>query len=266
MRMDSYLAGLLLIAGCTLVAVLGLVAVRRRIDAKTLAACHEVGGYLLSVVGTLYAVLLGLIVVDAMGLFQEAHTTTEQEANALADIVLLSERMPAPQRARIARLATAYADLVAGPEWAAMDHGRYLPEARRAARALIDAVFAFEPTTQAQSTLHDAQVEAALQLWNNRRLRTQLAARSVPGLKWTVLITGGLITIVFTYFFAVEHLRVQLLMTALVTASIALNLFLVGMFGHPFSGDLRVDPSCYKVVQELAVPLPNDAAPRETSP
>ena len=48
-----------------------------------------VASYLLSVVGTLYAVTLGLIVVDSLGKFAEARMTTEGESNALADLILI---------------------------------------------------------------------------------------------------------------------------------------------------------------------------------
>jgi hypothetical protein len=245
------LAGVVLIASSAALAVLGLVLVRRRIDHRTLTSCHEVGGYLLAVIGTLYAVLLGLVVVDAMSIFQEAHQNAEQEINALTDVVILARRLPEAHRRRIEALATEYADVVVEREWATMDEGRHLPEARRTALELIDTVCSFQPHSEMETTLHDKQVDAAMQLWNCRRLRTELARRGMPPLKWVVLILGGVITIFFTYFFSVENLKLQAVMTALMTVIIALNIYLVEMFGYPYSGDLRVDPSGYRVVREI---------------
>lgn len=250
-RLDSYLAVFVLITTITGLAIGGLLLVRWSIASTTLKACHEVGGYFLSVVGTLYAVLLGLLVVDSMNVFQEAHQTTVQEANALTDVVLLAKRLPEEPRTRIIRLATAYADLVVDQEWKAMDEGRHLPEARKTLLELLDVVFAFEPKTEAEKTLHDAQVDAAIQLWNSRRNRTTLSSQEIPALKWCVMIVGGVITIFFTYFFTVENVKVQALMTALITVTITLNILLVFMFGYPFSGDLRVDPSTYRMVHEV---------------
>ncbi|MDR3638175.1 MAG: DUF4239 domain-containing protein [Isosphaeraceae bacterium] len=252
MRLGSYMAGFALVVGTTGLALFAQALVRRRINPDTLRACHEVGGYLLSVVGTLYAVLLGLIVVDAMAIFQEAHQTTVQEANALTDVILLAKRMPEEPRARVLQLATRYADLVVNREWDTMDHGRHLPEARETAIELLDAVVAFEPKTESEKTLHDAQVDATIQLWNSRRNRTVLAAQTIPMLKWLVLVLGGVITVFFTFFFTVENGMLQGLMTALITVIIVLNIFLVLMFGYPFSGDLRVDPTTYRAAHELA--------------
>jgi len=186
-----------------------------------------------------------------MSIFQEAHLTTVQEANALTDVILLAKRLPEEHRTRVIDLATSYADLVVAQEWDAMDRGHHLPEARKTVLELLDTVFGFEPKTEAEKTLHDAQVEAAIQLWNNRRERTTLASQHIPTLKWVVMILGGVITIFFTYFFTVENARLQALMTALITITITLNIYLVFMFGYPFSGDLRVDPSTYRAAREI---------------
>lgn len=251
-RVDSYLTGFALILLSTGVALFGQSLVRRKVKPATLQACHEVGGYLLQVVGTLYAVLLGLIVVDAMNVFQEGHQTTVEEANSLTDVILLARQLPEEPRARITRLATQYADIVANREWDAMNHGHHLPEARGKAIELIDAVAAFEPKTESEKSVHDAQLESAVQLWNSRRSRTNLAAQTIPALKWFVLFLGGIITIFFTYFFSVEKAKLQALMTVLITVIIALNIFLVEMFGYPFSGDLRVTPAAFHAALEIA--------------
>src|SRR4051812_12825041 len=112
MRLDSYLSGAFLVVGSTILSVVGLLVVRRLLHSKNLISSHDVGGYLLSVVGTMYAVILGLIVVDAMGKFQEARQTTDRESNALADIILLSNQLPPEERIRVQTLTLAYIDRV----------------------------------------------------------------------------------------------------------------------------------------------------------
>ena len=102
----------------------------------------------------MYAVILGLIVVDAMGKFQEARQTTERESNALADIILLSNQLPPEQRTRVQTLALAYVDRVLEDEWPILDHGQFAPSARHAAIDLIDASAASirRPTRSKRST------------------------------------------------------------------------------------------------------------------
>src|SRR3954451_4965752 len=112
MKIDSYLAGFFLVAGSTALSIAGLLIVRRVLHKENLISSHDVGGYLLSVVGTTYAVILGLIVVDAMARFQEARLTTENESNALADVILLSNQLPRETRERIQSLSLTYVDRV----------------------------------------------------------------------------------------------------------------------------------------------------------
>src|SRR5271156_5168964 len=101
MAIDSYGAAVFLMLGAMTLSVLGLLLIRRKVDVATLKQCHEVGGYLLSVVGTLYAVLLGLVVIDSMNRFQTAQAICQQEANSLADIYLLSSHMPKDEEIEI---------------------------------------------------------------------------------------------------------------------------------------------------------------------
>ena len=251
MKIDSYLSGVFLVGGSTVLSVVGLLVVRRLLHSKNLISSHDVGGYLLSVVGTMYAVILGLIVVDAMGRFQEARQTAERESNAVADVILLSNQFPPEQRTRIQTLALAYIDRVLEDEWPILDHGQFAPSARHAAIDLINAVCGFDPKTNKEQEIYAAQIEALCEFWNCRRTRINTAAHGLPALEWFVLIVGGIITIAFTYFFKLEHLRIQIIMTVMVASMIALCLFLVLMFGYPYSGELKVDPSNFKVAHAI---------------
>jgi hypothetical protein len=250
-KIDSYISGVFLVSASSLVSVIGLLVVRRVLHSKNLISSHDVGGYLLSVVGTVYAVILGLIVVDAMGKFQEARQTTEGESNALADVVLLSNQLPAKQRARVHELAQVYIHRLLEDEWPILDDGRFAPSARRAAIDLIDAVTSFEPQTYKEQEIYGTELDALCEFWNCRRTRINTAAHGVPALEWVILIIGAVITVAFTYFFKLEHLRIQMVMTAMVAMIIALCLFLVLMFGYPYSGELKVDSSCFKVTQTI---------------
>src|SRR5271154_3929045 len=94
MEIDNYWAEAVVIILATLISVAGLLFVRRTVGVASLAKCHDVGGSLLSVIGTMYAVLLGLIIVDSMGKFEVAKQNAQQEANALADVFFLANQYP----------------------------------------------------------------------------------------------------------------------------------------------------------------------------
>ena len=248
-KIDSYFSGILLVAAANALAIGGLLVSRRILRRSDMISTHEVGGFLLSVVGTMYAVILGLIVVDSMARFQQGRQTTEQEANGLANIVLLANHFPGETGRQIHAEALAYADLVIDHEWPLLDDGKYSPEAQASALRLIAAVTEFDPKTPREQSSYEAALAAVGDLWNARRVRIVTAAQGIPGLEWFVLIAGGVITVTFTYFFKLEHLRIQVVMTSLVATIIALNLYMVLMFGYPYSGDVKVGCESFRVAE-----------------
>src|SRR5262249_32314689 len=89
------------------------------------------------------------------------------------------------------------------------------------------------------------------QVADSRRFRVVTSHGSVSPVLWAVLIAGGALTIVFTYFFAVESLKAQALMTILVAVTISLNVMLVGLFSNPYRGNLRIQPSGFMYDQKM---------------
>ncbi|WP_165252356.1 bestrophin-like domain [Paludisphaera soli] len=250
MAIDTYPVGLLLFPGCIAAALGGLALARRSLHRHELEKIQDVASYLYAVVGTLYAVILGLIVVDSMTKFSEARLTAEAEANALADIALFASRLPGDGPHRVRELAEAYIRSVTDVEWPLMQQGRGSDETRRLAMSLSRTLLAFEPANEREAAIFGAQVEAATQFWNSRRTRMVIASqRGLPLLEWVVLIAGGVITVVFTYLFKLDDFRLQLAITALLAVVIALNLYLILMFASPFSGDVKINPDGFALTR-----------------
>ncbi len=249
MAIDSYWMGAVLVVASVLLSVGGLLLVRSKISYDQFHDAHEVSGYLLSIVGTMYAVLLGLVVVDAMGKFQDARNNVQAEANGLADVFMLSDKYPPERSKQIKELCAHYVQRVVDVEWPMMDDGGIDMEARRTAIKLIRTVQDFEPVTQAQQAIYQVAVQQACQVWDCRRARTNQAQFGVPPEEWLVLFIGGMITIIFTYIFGVKNIRLQSAMTAMCAILISLNMLLVLWFGYPFSGDRKVHPDALKVDQ-----------------
>ena len=67
-------------------------------------------------------------------------------------------------------------------------------------------------------------LQESISIWENRRERTDQAEYGIPGIEWVVLLTGAIITIIFTYFFTTSLFKTQLFMTGLITLIISINL------------------------------------------
>lgn len=55
----------------------------------------------------------------------------------------------------------------------------------------------------------------------------------------------------FTYFFGLQNIRMQIIMTSIVSLVICLNIFLLACYDDPFSGDVMVDASPFVVDQKI---------------
>jgi hypothetical protein len=251
MAIDSYGTGVLLVILTAALATGGLVLFRRSFSHEKLHESREVAGYLLAIVGTMYAVLLGLVVVEALAKFQEARNNVQSEANSLADVFLLSERFPPEKEKEIKALCAHYAQRVVDVEWPEMDDCQVDMESRRTAIKLMRSVQSLEPKTPAEQGMYPLAVQQVCQLWDCRRTRMNTAQNGVPFEEWMVLLFGGTVTVVFTYFFALKNFALQATMTAMVAILISLNLLLVLWFGYPFSGDRKVHPDAFQLDQRV---------------
>jgi len=243
--------GIAIIGGGILASLLIVAFSRRLFPADVLRDGHHATGNLLAIVGTLYAVLLGLLVVDAMVRFERAMDGVQAESNSLADIYLLAERLPAVQRDRIQERCRTYARQVLELEWPAMEQARMSVAARRTALAIARSLDDFEPRTEAEKTVYPAILEQMRQLWDARRDRGRVAEFGIPTVEWVTLILGAAVTVFFAGLFSVANLRLQAVITGLLALVIGLNLYLMSLYGYPFAGELTVSKRPFQI--DLAI-------------
>jgi len=240
MEVHGYTSGTLIILGGVVAAMVIVALVRKVFPRDKLRESHDLIGNLFSVVGTLYAVLLGLVVVDSLVRFSHATDVVREESNALADVFLLAEKLPQRERTTIREACKTYATQVVNDEWSLMARGLSSGEARRTAFTLAKALHDFEPATEAQKAVFPMILEQIRELWDYRRERNGIAQNGVPAVEWFVLIMGGSVTVLFAGLFATESVGLQRFLTVLTSLLIGLNLYLVNLFGYPFSGEITV--------------------------
>jgi len=244
-----YFYAFLLVLGSVSMAIIGLLVTRKLLTLEKLKQSHDVGGYFLAVVGTLYAVLLGLVVVDAMQRYQVAQSISEQEAASLVDVFVLSAQLPKEMRMKVEDMCNEYASQVIRTETGAMKNGTYCPLAREKAIDLMRELMDFEPKSENEKALYPQLVQEASAFWQNRQKRITMAGAGLPTMEWIVLIAGAFFTVFFTYFFVVDELRLQIVMTGIVAILISLNLSLIFVFEHPFAGDENLSSQAFDSVK-----------------
>jgi hypothetical protein len=247
-EIDLFAVGAFYIALFVMLSAMGQVIVKKLMGAETISLCHEVGGYYMSVVGSMYAVVLGLVIFDAITNFQDASLAVKDEAKALLAVYSLADQFEGRGKERVKELAGDYAKEVVENEWRMMDQGAFSPKARAIMWSLLDQVKQMEPRTDNQRVVLPILINETLMAWSARRARIEKIGLGIPEVEWFTLLAGAVITIVFTYFFTIAIGAVQLLMTGMVAFMVAINLYLVLMFGNPYSGDLRIPPTAFEVL------------------
>jgi hypothetical protein len=228
---------------------------RRLVPAARLLPHHEVAGFLVAIVGVLYAVVLGFIVVTTWSAFDVAQQTADVEAGDIGDAYGFASMLPEPRRSDMRKMLAAYAIEVRDREWPLMREGR---QDRQAREFLLGAVRALgEPVPKASANMDEALNRATTRtaiagslrdIADNRRLRLIEAAKAIQPSLGLALLMGGAMVIAFVFLFGVEDPVLQLSMTGIVAGCIGLLLGVVVVFSGPYSGPLRVSPDGWTYV------------------
>lgn len=85
-------------------------------------------------------------------------------------------------------------------------------------------------------------------LTQTRRVRLAAAEGAIPGVLWTVLFGGAVVTIIFTFFFGTKNLRAQVLMAGMLALLIWSELLITVVIDKPFTGSIKVSPEPLAVI------------------
>jgi Protein of unknown function (DUF4239) len=234
--------GLLLLCISMLLAAGGLILVQRLVPKEVRMQHNDVAGFIYAVLGVVYAVLLGLMVVAVWEQWNAAAGRADEEASELAEVYWIADRMPESDGHHIQELVRAYARVVVEEEWPLMRQGKSSQKAWALLDEIRSEVQDFQPSTPAQQVLYEQGLERVHELADARRERLLEADQGLPSILWVVLIIGGVVVIGFTYLFGLDSTVTHLLMVAALALIIALVLFTVAELDFPFRGGIRIGP------------------------
>ena len=209
---------------------------------------NDVAGFIYAVLGVVYAVLLGLMVVAVWEQWNAAAGRADQEASELAEVFWIADRMPESEGHHIQELIRSYARVVVEEEWPLMRQGKPSQKAWVLLDEIRSAVQDLQPSTPAQLVLYEQSLERVHELADARRDRLLEADQGLPAILWVVMIIGGVVVIGFTYLFGLDSTAIHLLMVSALALIIALVLFTVAELDFPFRGGIRIGPQAMEQV------------------
>ena len=223
-----WLGALLIVIVPTALAMAGPILVRRRFSLERLTTNNEIAGFKFATVGVIYAVLLGFAIIIVWQRFTDAEGAVVQEAGAAATLYRLAEG-PEPEAAAMRAALSNYLGQAISKDWPQMAREHDSRDALRALDELYDATLVLARTgTRQQAVLVEMfhQLDLVIQA---RRSRLHLAIGIVPRMLWGVPILGGVLTVLFTFFFGTRNLHAQVLMTGILALIVFMGLFVMGI-------------------------------------
>src|SRR4051794_26350212 len=171
----------------------GLLLVRRSVALSTLERHNDVAGFIIAVVGVLYAVLLAFVVVITWQNFDRASQIASQEAQ-LVEGLYRDASVFGAQGVELRNTLDAYATSVVTREWPAMDVHQDESAATDAALERVFAAYhAVDPKTPTEQAFYGESIRRLEAVEAARGDRIEAASAQLPSVLWGVLGVGGLI-------------------------------------------------------------------------
>ena len=233
-------------------AVGGLALVRRRVLPRLVhgEGDAEFSGAMVHSVMVFYGLALALISVDVWQRYGHAEGIVSNEATALAMLYRDAGGYPEPTRSQLQGEIRGYTEHVIREAWPLQRKGEVPSGGVALMNQLQTALFTFQPSTESQGLLHGEALNAYNRLIEARRLRLDAVETHLPGVMWTVIVLGALISVSTSFFFRVKDPRLHVTLVLFLASFIGLVIFLTMVLDRPFQGHLALSPRPYQLVYD----------------
>lgn len=214
---------------------------------------NEVTGFIIAVVGVVYAVLLASIAILAIERYDKAEDISDTEAGVASDIYRDLIGFPQPVRDELRAVVTDYLTTVVEVEWELM--AREVPVERgwqdrgwRDVETLLTGLAEFEPATQGEMAFLQEILSKVNDLIDARRARMFLVHNPIETVIWWVVVVGGVSTVTLALLFGVASAPGHLIISNILAFSVGLVLLLIFVMDRPYAGASRVTAEPYTYV------------------
>jgi hypothetical protein len=238
----TWLWGTVFVFVCASVACLGLTVFHRLVRVEIRRAHNELAGFTVAVVAVVYAVLLAFIAVATWESFSDAQGLVDNEADYVGNIYRDTQGLPLEVGQTVRDDLTQYVAIVIRQEWPLQRQGK-TPEAGWAPlHRLHNTIITFQPQTRGQAVIQAELLRTLNELYKARESRLSAVEGHVPFVIWWIIFFGGGLVVIYTYLFGFHDFRMHLVMTTVVTTSLALVVVLIISLDWPFRGAVSITP------------------------
>jgi len=239
--------GIIVVGGFLLLSTVMGFFVVKIVPAQVREQHNELAGFILAVVGVIYAVLLAFVAIGVWERFALAETRTYEEATNVT--IVYRDAGSFSNGASLRAALRDYVREVVDDEWPKMQKGERSVSARLLLESVDRDVRNLKADTPERVNIQARMLEAMDLALQDRDARISEEATGISSVMWAVLIIGAFVTVGFTYLFGFKQNVMQWLMIGALSVLIGLVLFLIVALDFPFRGGLTVGPEAFENAQ-----------------
>jgi Protein of unknown function (DUF4239) len=235
------LAVCIAVFGSSALAVAGLLVFHVLVPHKLRSLHNDLAGFVLAIVGVIYAVLLAFIAVAVWQNYSDVDGLVQTEANLVDDLYRDTVSLPPDVARQLRQNLFDYTETVVHKEWPRMMAS--MPSHQKGWHVLDSfhlTLAQLKPQDAPTLAVQTEMLGTLDKLYDVRRGRFHAASSGLPDIVWCNLLVGAVILIGFSYLFGAPRLTMHAIMVGLLSSSIGLVLMLIVLLDNPFLGRSHV--------------------------
>jgi hypothetical protein len=199
--------------------------------------------------GILFALLVGFMAAGVWGDADRAEQAVDNEASALRSVVLVSNDLPAEDRARLRELIRRHIENAVHDEWPAMANQRASLQAIPVPLAeALDLALRFEPHGEGQVVAQRELVASLERALDTRRQRIIVSGSRINAVKWVGLIFLAALALLAIAVVHSSNRTTAAIAMGVFAAAVAVVVVMLAAQDQPFSGQLGIGPDLLEQV------------------
>lgn len=248
---DSVFCLILTVASIVIALILGKIAVVKFPFENMVESGEGIGSFC-NVIGVLYAIILGYVLVNVYESYSMASEKVEAEASLLIDLLRDAEGLPPIQGLMLRKVSVNYMDSVIDEEWPYMIKNRdFHPATFDKFSAIYKTVKQINCATDEQRLFLGEIVSRLNDLSSTRRERIQVASSRVPDMLWVMLLGVGGVNFLMAFLFPVEIPKLRIALLCGTAAVMTFTTLLIFILDRPYNGSMGIKPDSLIKVREI---------------
>ena len=240
-----WLFAVVFIGGLVLLSVAMMLAMRPYVQKHLGAEHNAVFDTGFSAVGTMYAIVAGLLVFGVYSTFEDAQTASANEATNLVLMYRQAGAFPEPEREQAREAILSYTQSVVNDDWPALSDGHGSPKTDEALDRMFAVWAPMEPTAK-WSDQYSSSVDELNEVLKLRNERIEDSGNALAPIYWAMLFVGGFLTILHLSLLRLENRTMHAVAVGVTAAMLTLVLFLLVQVNHPFRGEVALSPTSFE--------------------